>query len=327
MLVMIPLSVYVFFLYNAGSDYAYLLTQAATYDMTLLVPLVYFLLIYKTRIPKFSVFPVFILMVVIASYILPEESQVHLNKIKYFLLPALEIGVVFYAIFKFFSIKKEYGKLKKASPDFTSNIKQIFNKILPSVLSEPLSMEISMFYYGFFRWRQVKTDDNIFTIHKSGILATLWVFLFMLAVETSVVHLLLYSWKPTVAWIVLAISIYSALQLLAMTKALYLRPIRIEDNRLFINYGIIRETEIEFNDIQSIIYQTKEDKSDGVLQLSPFKDLESSNVLIELHEEKQLKGVFGYKKPFQKLALHLDDPKKFISTVESRLTSKDKSNK
>ena len=80
------------------SESADLLANAVTIDILLIVPLVYFLIICKRDIPKFTVLSMFVLGLVILSYTLPKENQQLLDLIKTYFLPILELSRAFIAI-------------------------------------------------------------------------------------------------------------------------------------------------------------------------------------------------------------------------------------
>ena len=71
-----------------------------TYDLTLIAPFIYFLLIRKTKVPNTTVLPFFVLSLVFASYLLPAHSQQHLHLIKQFILPVAELSVLGFVIYK-----------------------------------------------------------------------------------------------------------------------------------------------------------------------------------------------------------------------------------
>ena len=65
-----------------------------TYDLTLTAPLLYLFLTRKTQLPKITAIPIFVVGVFLASTLLPKDQQFHLNFIKTWFLPIVEIGIV-----------------------------------------------------------------------------------------------------------------------------------------------------------------------------------------------------------------------------------------
>jgi len=69
-------------------------------DVLLTIPLIYFLLIRKTTIPKLSIIPVTILGIILATYVIPENHQTYLNNFKNWVLPVVELFVFCFIIYK-----------------------------------------------------------------------------------------------------------------------------------------------------------------------------------------------------------------------------------
>jgi len=70
-----------------------------TFDLLLIIPLIYYLLIRKTNIPKMTIIPFLILGVVICSIILPQENQYYLSQFKTCVLPLIELSILSYVIY------------------------------------------------------------------------------------------------------------------------------------------------------------------------------------------------------------------------------------
>src|SRR6056297_2889248 len=76
------------------------LNLAITADLLLTVPLVYFLLIRKSKIPKTTVIPVMIIGLLVGSYFLPKENQTYLELFKNWFLPVIELSILTFVIIK-----------------------------------------------------------------------------------------------------------------------------------------------------------------------------------------------------------------------------------
>jgi len=119
-----------------------------TLDLLFFIPLVYFVIIRKTTIPKSSIFLVVIVGVAIASHILSKENQYFLNVLKTWGLPAAEIAIVVLVLRAFKKTLKKHKLQDKLYPDFYTSLKKICNDILPSVIVAPIASEIALLYYG-----------------------------------------------------------------------------------------------------------------------------------------------------------------------------------
>ena len=101
---------------------------------------------------------------------------------------------------------------------------------------------------------------------------------------------------------------------------MYKRPISIENNKLYLRYGIMTETTIKISDIDFIEQSSKDiELNDETRKLSFLGELENHNIVIHLKTENTLIGLYGIKKKFKKLALHVDDKVGFINQVNKVL--------
>lgn len=296
------------------------LSLAITADLLLTVPLVYFLLIRKTAIPKTTVIPIMIAGLLIGTYFLPKEGQMGLKLFKTWFLPILEISILAYVGFKVRKAIIKYRTLKNSTLDFFTALKSTCSEILPKPLVAPFVTEIAVIYYGFINWTTRPLQQNEFSYHKkSGTPALLGAIIFIIAIETFALHIVLAKWSVIAAWIFSGLSIYSSIQMLGFAKSLSRRPICLTDNHLILRYGIMNETHISYTDIESVDLSRKRiDKEEHIKKLSPFGELERHNVIIYLKKENTLMGLYGMKKKFRGIALHIDKPEEFKEKIKTQ---------
>ena len=282
-------------------------------DLNLTVPLVYLFLIRNRSIPKTTAVPLFIAGLIIAGIIIPAGQQFYLTQIKTYVVPVVEVTVLIFMIIKVRKVRKMYKRQKLAQPDFYSSIKMTTEEILPGKASEFLAVEISLIYYGFLHLKKRKLAENEFSYHKkTGTVAIMAIFIVIIFVETFVIHILLQRWSPVAAWILTIASLYSGFQIFGILRSLSKRPISIEDGKLELRYGIMSESSVPLNIIESVEISSKSIAlNKEVRKLSPLGDLESHNVLIHLKNEHVLKGLYGGKKTFKTIALHVDEKHRF----------------
>ena len=98
----IPLLLITFLIALTNSSYFLLyakeLSVAITLDLIVTLPVVYFLLIRKKKTPNFTVLSIFILGVLIAGFILPEEHQSFLELVKTIGVPIAELFLLIFII-------------------------------------------------------------------------------------------------------------------------------------------------------------------------------------------------------------------------------------
>ncbi len=300
------------------------LSMAITIDLLLTVPLVYFLLIRKSQIPKTTVIPIMVVGLFIGSYFLPTESQYFLVLFKTWALPVIELTILTLVVIKVRTALKKYKGLKDESPDFFNALKSTCYEILPKKLVLPFATEVAVIYYGFINWKTGTLKENEFTYHKkSGTPALFGALLLIIGIETVAFHFLLAQWSVTVAWVLTALSIYSAIQIFGFAKSLSKRPISINSESLNLKYGILNEVEIPLGDIESIELSWKPlEESELTKTLSPLGELESHNVIIELKKENEMVGIYGIRKKFKVIGLYIDEPKEFKEKLEQAIINK-----
>ena len=294
------------------------LSIGITFDLLLTVPLVYFLLIRKTSTPKITVVPFLVIGIIVCSLILPTENQYYLNLFKTWVLPIVELSILLFVIFNIREALKKYKEKKTDSIDFFTTLKSTCYEILPKSVVIPVVTEIAVFYYGFIYWKKRKLNENEFSYHKnSGTVALLIAIIFIVAIETIVLHILLQKWNITVAWILTILSIYLGFQLFGFLKSMSKRPFLIQNGKLFLRYGIMNETTIDLNNIESIEISSKDIEPDTkTKRLSILGSLESHNMIIKLKTENDLIGLYGIKRKFENLAFYVDDKNSFINKVQ-----------
>lgn len=314
-LIIVLTSIFLAKQFENSYQYNYL-SKAILFDLILTLPIVYFFSIRKSKIPKTTIIPIFFIGLLIASKILPLEKNIISNIITYF-LPVIESFVLIYLIFKIKSYRKIFLSKKKDHSDFYSIIKATNLELFPEKIATLMSIEFSMVYFCFYKWRPKKVCENEFSYHKeSGIRAILLIVILMIIGETLGLHFLLKSWNSTAAWILTGISIYSGLQLLGFFKSLSQRPYYISKTELFLPYGILGEANVILDNIKEIELSTSipEDNQE-IKMLSPLGELDSFNIILHFKDELDYTGFYGTKKSTYKLAIHVDKKQEFIDVL------------
>ncbi|WP_338791291.1 hypothetical protein [Bernardetia sp. MNP-M8] len=322
------------------------LTLAISIDFVLTIPIIYFLAIRKTKISNLTAITLMIAGLFLGLYFLPKENQVYLQLFKTYFFPVIELSILSVVIWKVSRAIKKYRALKAnyevdldknttdISFDFFTVLRNSCEEILPKLPASLLATEIAVVYYSVINWRKIKINPlKEFTYHKnSGTVGLLGALVFIIAIETIAIHLLLTQWSVVGAWILTILSIYTGFQLLAFAKSFSKRPILIENDTLYLRYGIMSETEIEIKNIKSIEVSEKsleelleiegiesKDQIKLYQKLSPLGNLEQHNIIIRLHEKAKLNGIYGINKEFEVLAFHVDEKVEFMNQIEEKM--------
>lgn len=300
-------------------------SYAITLDLIFTVPLVYFLLIRKTKIPKGTALSFLILGVVIASFIVPQEHQIIISWVKQFLIPIAEISIFLLVLFRIRKVYKNFQGVKENTPDFLDTLRITVAEILPKKIVEPFVLEIAMIYYCFFAWKKPMILNNAFTYHKKSDLTLIFgVFIFLILVETFAFHILVERWSVVVAWIGTSLSLYSMIQIIGIIKSASRRPIILGENKAILRFGLMSETEVLYEDIDRIELSQRT-ISNNPLAKKLGTELNSHNVIIYLKKENVLHGLFGIKKNYQMLSFFVDEHKKFKEEIDQRISFASKS--
>lgn len=293
------------------------LATAITIDLTLTLPLAYLFFFRKTKNSKLTAVELSVSGIILASFILPADNQTLLTWIKLFGLPVLELGIFGYIGFIFYKSRKTYQLLNRKGSDFLEILRETLTKEFPIALAaNVLTFEIAIFYYAVISWR-AKRGVNTFTYHKkSGIIALLSVVIFIVAVETLVVHILIALWSEIFAWILTIISVYFLFQVFAHLKAVFLRPIEVTDDKIFLRYGIFGDVIIDLENIEKIESSSAPfEKEKETSKLALLGELEQHNFKIVLKDAAVLHGFYGIKTKVKTLYLFVDEIEKLRTAI------------
>ena len=297
---------------------------AITLDLLVTIPLLYYLAIKDREIPKITVASAAIIGLLLATLIIPREHQASLDTIKVFAIPCLELGILGFVFFKartiYQTIQSKQGQVKI---DFYDLAVVSCCEVLPKRFGRALATEIGVFYYAFFPLSTSFIQKDSFTYHsKNKIRSTIGALLFVILIEAVTIHLIVHPGAPKVAWALAFLSIYTALQVLALIRSIPKRPILIDskNNVLILRYGFICEAIIPFSNIESIELHTRSlpDKS-HIVQFSPLGILDSHNLIVHLKEEDTFHRMYGLRKRYSSLAVYVDQKENFKEALNSIL--------
>ncbi len=285
-------------------------------DLLIVVPFVYFLLIRTTEIPKFTMLPVIIGGLVVGLFIIPPANQQILQFFRNYLLPLIELAVVFVVILKVRRVRGNYLH-KRKELDFFSSLAKACGEVLPGVAANVLAMEIAVIYYAIFRWGSRSYNNEEFTNYKnSNIRLLLVVISFLTLAETFIFHLVLVRWSEIAAWILTGLSLYTFFQILGILKSIPDRPVILTQDFLKLRYGIVAEANIPLNSIVSIEkIQGSVPNMNEFSNCSLLGELEEYNLAVILDTETELTSLYGRKKQVRKLLFYVDEPDRLISRL------------
>ncbi|SNR15049.1 hypothetical protein [Tenacibaculum jejuense] len=287
-------------------------------DFLFTIPVVYFLLIRKKDIHKFTVVSVFILGVLFSSFLIPIENQGILELAKLYIIPILELVVFSTILLKVRKLYQGYKNNNTQNHDFFETIHTASLEIFPSKIASFLATEITVFYYAFFKWKSTTVRNNEFTYHKEGTYTGILLgILLVIVIETFVLHVLVAEWSIVTAWIFSGFSIYTFIQVVAILKSIRSRRIVVdeENQKLYLRFGFLGKVEVDFRTIKSV--RSASYNTENIDHLSFIGSFTGANIIIDFKEEISYNYFYGVKKKCNSLALIVDDKVTFIERVQN----------
>ncbi len=263
-------------------------------DVVVVVSLIYYWLLVRPGIrARGSLIAVSLLGLLHATYFFPDT-----NAIKLGLAGLCELGLIA------FILMQVRGH---PNADAVEAIHSSLAGIVPSPVAHAIAVEISVLYYALFSWRakpNIPADAQAFTMHKQSGAAEM---LNMLAIaclfEILPAHLLIHRWSTMWAWVVTALSVYSVVWLIGLSRSIVLRPLLIGPDYVDFRYGLLFRLRAPEEMIVGI--QRLEPGTPTTFVVVPRRS--KPNLSIELAGEMNARGPFGIRKRVRGLAIAADD--------------------
>lgn len=160
LLVWIACSILVFSpLFSLKSDW---FSTGITLDLTLTAPLLYFLVIRRSQVPKMTVVRVFIAGLLLAGFLLYNKPHALLSLLKTWVAPLAEGALLFIIIKKFRQAGQSAQTLEKEErEDVLSRCRLLLTEVMGNEkLGGILASEMAVLYYAFFPHRAAPTGPD-----------------------------------------------------------------------------------------------------------------------------------------------------------------------
>lgn len=329
LIALVVLSADVTALLNSRPQDENLVGWAVAFDFALTLPLVYYFCIVRKRKPRplLAVLPVFALGVFVGSHVLPESQQQVLDVLVY-LAPAIELGLLLFALFKLRKVIRAYREAKRTELHWLDAIRQSFVPAFGDTrLNDIWAMEFGVWYYSLIAWwkkqpaRALPASVTPFSMHRTSDAKTLSiVFAILILFEASLSHLIIAIWSDLWAWIATASSLYLSVALLGYWNSVKDSPILLTPERLYVRMGFLSRLSVERGHIASI-RRVKSGFSEEKRDKNAFYALlffDEAQFEIELKQPAAVTELFGRKRFVSKLYLRVDEPQAFEAALENR---------
>ena len=337
------------------------LSTAVTLDLTVTMPLLYFLAIRQTSVSKMTVIRVFVVGVLVAGLLLSGRSPL-LHGIKTWVSPVVEMTVVLTIAWRFYRVRKQ-GR----NPDFLTQARAMAGAVTGSQrVGEVMGSELAVLYYAFSPSTITVPADSPHPLKAAafsyaragGALPVLGVFMMAMVAEGIGLHFLIAHWSVTTAWVLTGFSAYTLLQLFAHMRAIKARPIVVEEGVLHLRNGLAADVSVRIAEIEEMTLTRKgwsggnlsvgksstagksspvgktpssgktlsaEDapsaEGEKVLQLALFGALESHTVRVKLREPVTVIRMFGIRRQANILLFAVDKGEELIEIIRLKKLS------
>jgi len=290
---------------HAAATHAGAIGLGAACDLTITVPVLYYLLLVR---PGYSSWMALVAVVLAGAravgFLLSAAEQTYLPPLRWLGVP-LEIWVVV-AVAR---------RLRRTAPggDAVTRIRQAAGAVLRyEWAAELVATELAVFYYALFAWRarpQSAPGYRTFGLAEASGYGMFSILLMMaVAVEGVPLHLLLRSWSQTGAWIFTGLGIYSFLWMVALYRSLALRPVLIGSETVLLQVGFLWRAELRRGQIRSVrrfsAAEMADGKPAGYLSLVVLNE---PQWMIELNEPVVVCGPLGRRKAVTRIGVAVDD--------------------
>lgn len=229
-------------------------------DLSLVAPLLF--LAWQR---KFSLKYFIVLMatgLIAARFIIPSEYLASFQSVMWLgvgiegLLILFELSLLFMLVK---NVPPILRRIKSSSFPLLFSFSRAINEKFPNqTFIHILCSEMLMFYYAFGTWKkQPSNEGNTFTLYKHSSFITFQIMIIhAIVIETLGLHWLLHNTSMILSIILLILNIYSIVFFIGDIQALRLNPLRVDNDRLYVSFGLAKRMEIRFQDIEEIIEDT-----------------------------------------------------------------------
>lgn len=282
---------------HAFATHADVLAWGITFDLTLTIPLLYYLFVVRTGAARaITIAPVFAVGALIAALALPRTNQQFLHELRFLVAP-LEVVTIVLLV----------QRIRRGATDG--------NFVLAIATSEAAVLWYAL--GGWWRHADVPPNAQAFTVHRrtgwGSIVAAL---MLVIVAESIALHLFVQMWSARAAWLFTALDLYGVAWLIGDYNALRLRPSYVLGDALHVRYGLRSTVTVTRDRIVSCeaIRSEAEWKRPGVLKVAM---LDAPRLLIRLREPAVARGLLGLRKTIDAIAISPDDDGAAIATLLS----------
>lgn len=300
------------------SSNQFFLSKALAFDLLIGIPVLSYFIIRNTEIPQKIVLQIFTLCLLVSTLIVPESNFMLMQVVKHVVYPIFKIWVGFRVIKKVLAIFKEYkvqANYRHGYELYTAIIKESF----PGKFGEIVLMEFSLLYFLFKRKRTSSFRENEYTYSKSkGTVEMVSAFIFIVLIETIVVHVFIAKWSLIAAVLASYGSLYLIMLFISILRSRDHFPITIQGSKVYLKSGYVNESIVEVGDICGVELSSKSNIPQ-LMKLAAFKGAENHNVILHFRNQQTITKVFGVQQEYISIGVYVDEPKRFVDCLRGKM--------
>lgn len=282
------------------------------------IPTAYYLLLARpNNWPLITVGSVWGIMAGLCYWLLPVNQHSWGNWISYFagVLEAVALGSL---VWNIRAIRRNYRQVRADRPDFILALETAVYPVAGRATAA-LAAEIAILRYALMgSWARTEaavTDQQFRYDQDSGIKVVVLLGIGLLAVEATVVHLLLIRWNTLAAGLWLALDVYMLGWLLAHRQAVRLRPVLLSVDALTVRVGLIWQVRIPLAALAGVelVSDVPMNRPQVLNAAKPL--LTTPNLLLTLKEAIPVKGPYGLVRQAKHIALYVDRSRELQSVL------------
>ena len=291
-----------------------LFSAAASFDLTIGVTFVYWLLVVRPghAVPR-TMLPMFLVSVAAAAIVLPPGHRDFVRYIRYLGIPA-EVAVVGLIV-----IGVRRARRRLAATGLELDVPERIHTMLtqsamPARVAGILATEVSILYYALAAWRRrpfIPPQARAFSYHRrNGSIGILYAILGTAVVELAALELLLRVHHHVAANVFLLLDAFAVLWIFGYARAVQLRPILVTSDALLARGGIQWSLDVPRSAIESVTVgwgKAPGKRTSGYVRVT----MGQPNVLITLTKPLVAIGAYGVARTVTRLGLSVDDPNTF----------------
>lgn len=292
-----------------------------TFDIVVGIPVLYWLLIVRPlRINPLTLIAALLFSITIASLLLPPGYQQFVRPAQYVLM-LVEAVLLIIALRQFMKIIQAYRLLSSERSDFIANFEEAMTNVLGKMaVMSVLVTEISTLYYAFSWDKRIeaKPGQTIYTTYRrTGISAILIMLFVVTIIEAAAVHLVIARWSPATAWILSALSAYTALLIASYARSLPKRPVLVDSQHIHLRVGLFWRATTHRLNVETIRLVHWNSSLDAHTLNAAKPLMTEPNLLLVLKEPVEVVGLYGIRRKVSRLAIYIDEPEAFIAQMSS----------